>query len=85
MNVADLRPNYSVFGNKGNVWSNTAHIYEGGKGNMCGTPALSTNWAKIEDVSEIGCPICLNQYKAMEDEYTDFERQLEHMTGGHED
>ena len=85
MNVADLRPNYSVFGNKGNVWSNTAHIYEGGKGNMCGTPALSTNWAKIEDVSEIGCPICLNQYKAMEDEYTDFERQLEHMTGGYED
>ena len=85
MNVADLRPNYSVFGNKGNVWSNTSHIYEGGKGNMCGTPALSTNWAKIEDVSEIGCPICLNQYKAMEDEYTDFERQLEHMTGGYED
>ena len=61
MNVADLKPNYSVFGNKGNVWSNTAHIYESGKGNMCGTPALSSNWAAIEGVSEIGCPICLNE------------------------
>ncbi len=64
MNVADLRPNYSVFGNKGNVWGNTAHIYESGKGIMCGTPALSTNWARIEEVKEIGCPECLKEYKA---------------------
>ena len=85
MNVADLKPNYSVFGNKGNVWGNTAHIYESGKGNMCGTPALSSNWAAIEGVSEIGCPGCLSKYKAMEDEYTPYERQLEHMTGGYED
>ena len=85
MNVADLRPNYSVFGNKGNVWGNTAHIYESGKGNMCGTPALSSNWAAIEGVSEIGCPECLNKYQAMEDEYTDFERQLEYMAGEYED
>jgi hypothetical protein len=63
MKVADLKPNYSVFGNKGNVWSNTAHIYESGKGNMCGTPALSTNWARIEEVEHIGCPTCLEQYK----------------------
>ena len=36
----DLKPNYSIFGGKGNVWSNTAHIYQSGNGNLCGTPAL---------------------------------------------
>lgn len=64
MLVNELKPNYSIFGNKGNVWSNTAHIYESGKGILCGTPALSTNWARIEEVKEIGCPKCLEKYKA---------------------
>jgi hypothetical protein len=63
LKVTDLKPGYSVFGNKGNVWSNTAHIYESGKGNMCGTPALSTNWARIEEVEYIGCPGCLAAYR----------------------
>ena len=63
LKVTDLKPGYSVFGNKGNVWSNTAHIYESGKGNMCGTPALSTNWARIEEVEHIGCPGCLAAYR----------------------
>lgn len=66
MKTADLKPNYSIFGNKGNVWSNTAHIYKSGDGILCGTPALSTNWAKIEDVKEIGCKSCLEKYKNIE-------------------
>ena len=86
MKVTELKPQYSIFGNKGNVWGNTAHIYKSGEGNLCGTPALSSNWAAIEEVKEIGCPICLNQYNdKMMEEYSDFERQLEHMAGGHED
>ena len=59
----DLEPNYSLFGNKGSVWSNTAHIYKSGEGNLCGTPALSTNWVRIEGIEEAGCPECLDIYK----------------------
>jgi hypothetical protein len=66
MQISDLKPNYSAFGNKGNVWSNTAHIYKSGQGNLCGTPALSTNWVAIEQVKEIGCPTCLEKYKNLE-------------------
>jgi len=62
VNVSDLKPGYSVFGNKGNVWEDTAHIYKSGEGNLCGTPALSSNWARIEEVKTIGCPNCLVRY-----------------------
>lgn len=62
VNVSDLKPGYYIFGNKGNVWEDTAHIYKTGEGNMCGTPALSTNWARIEEVKTIGCPECLKRY-----------------------
>ena len=61
-NVSDQTPGYSVFGTKGNVWSDTAHIYKSGEGNLCGTPALSNNWARIEEVKTIGCPGCLAKY-----------------------
>jgi len=64
VNVADLKPGHMVFGNKGNVWEDTAHIYKSGEGNLCGTPALSTNWARIEEVKTIGCPRCLARYSA---------------------
>jgi hypothetical protein len=62
VNVADLKPGHMIFGNKGNVWNDTAHIYKSGEGNLCGTPALSTNWARIEEVKTIGCPRCLARY-----------------------
>lgn len=60
--VADLKEGYTIFGNKGNVWSNTAHISNGFNGLLCGTPALSTNWARIEEMTEIGCPDCIKKY-----------------------
>ena len=41
----NLKKGYTVFGNRGNVYSNTAHIYKSGKGNLCKTPALSFNYA----------------------------------------
>lgn len=62
MNVSDLKPNHYIYGNKGNVWTNTAHIYKSGEGNMCGTPAIATNWASIEKVTTIGCKECLEKY-----------------------
>jgi hypothetical protein len=67
MKVKDLKHNYSIFGNKGNVWGNTAHIYKAGEGNLCGTPALSTNHARLQNLEEIGCPKCNEIYsKEME-------------------
>jgi len=63
VNVSDLKPGYSVYGNNGNVWSDTAHIYKSGTGNLCGTPALATNWARIAGMETIGCPRCLAKYK----------------------
>ena len=64
INVSDLKTGYYVFGNKGNVWNNTAHI---GKSDfsgrtLCGVPMLSNNWARIEQVDTIGCSECLARY-----------------------
>lgn len=63
VNIKTLGPNYSIFGNRGNVWSNTAHAYKSGIGNICGTPALSSNHARIEGIEEVGCPECLAKLK----------------------
>ena len=60
--VKDLKPGFSIYGNKGNVWGNTAHIYQYGNGNLCGTPALASNWARIEGLTECGCKECNEVY-----------------------
>ena len=53
-----------MFGNKGALWSNAAHIAKSGSPTtLCSTPMLSTNWCRIEEVKEIGCPECLMEYK----------------------
>jgi hypothetical protein len=59
VNIKTLGSEYSIFGNLGNVWSNTAHAYKSGKGNLCGTPALSSNHARYNNIEEVGCPECL--------------------------
>jgi hypothetical protein len=62
LKVRDLEPGYSAFGGHGDVWSDTAHIYKSGEGNLCGRPALSSNWVAIEQIEYIGCPECLSKY-----------------------
>jgi hypothetical protein len=57
--VNKLGKAFSIFGNKGNVWSGTAHAYNLGYGNLCGTPALSSNHAAMSGITEVGCPECL--------------------------
>ena len=59
VNVKELGNKFMIFGNKGNVWSDTAHAYKLGTGNLCGTPALSTNHAKQEGIQQVGCAKCL--------------------------
>jgi hypothetical protein len=61
VNVKALGNVFSIFGNKGNVWTDTAHAYQSGRGNLCGTPALSSNHAAIAGIEEVGCPECLKQ------------------------
>ena len=60
--TTELKPGYSIYGNKGNVWNDTAHIYQNGTGNMCGTPALSNNWVREMGVTQAGCPECIAKY-----------------------
>jgi hypothetical protein len=65
MKTNELKPNFYMFGNKGAVWTNTVHIAQAGifaGTTLCGTPMLSTNWARIENVEHIGCPECLEEY-----------------------
>ena len=57
--VKELGNGFMIFGNKGNVWSDTAHAYKMGTGNLCGTPALSSNHAAMAGIIEVGCPECL--------------------------
>lgn len=65
MKVLELKPQFSLYGNKGTVWSNNAHIYQSGKGNLCGTPALATNWARIEGLTEANCEKCNEVYNQL--------------------
>jgi hypothetical protein len=59
VNIKELGKSFMIFGNKGNVWTDTAHAYKAGTGNLCGTPALSSNHAKMEGIAEVGCVECL--------------------------
>lgn len=66
MKVSNLKSEFFLFGNKGNVWSNSSHIAKSGCYNtLCGTPMLSTNHAQLEDVKEIGCKECLKVYEKL--------------------
>ena len=63
INIRELSSEYFIYGNKGNVWSNTAHAYKTGfgedNGNLCKTPALANNHARWNDIQEVGCIECL--------------------------
>lgn len=62
MKTSNLKSGFSLYGNKGNVWENNAHIYQSGKGNLCGTPALASNWAKENKMEEANCEKCNKLY-----------------------
>jgi hypothetical protein len=65
--VSTLDKKYFMFGNHGAVWDNKCHIAEAGFSptTLCGVPMLSTNWARIENVKEIGCPDCIKLYNKL--------------------
>ena len=56
---AAFKHGFYLFGGRGDVWSNTAHLSHGGMTTtLCGRPMLSTNWVRIENVHEVGCAEC---------------------------
>lgn len=65
MQASELNEGYGIFGNKGAVVSDECHIFRYGfdSETLCGTPMLSTNWAKVEGVTHIGCKSCIKEYK----------------------
>lgn len=69
MKTADLKENFYMFGNKGNVWNNTSHIAQVNTFSgttLCGTPMLSTNHSKHVKIEHIGCEECLKIYFIIE-------------------
>jgi hypothetical protein len=62
MNIKELKSNFSIYGNKGDVWNNTAHIYKSSVGVLCGKPALATNHVRLNEIQEIGCTECMKIY-----------------------
>ena len=68
MEKYQLDNQHYMFGGKGDVWSNTAHIAKSGEyTTMCGRPMLSSNWVAIEGVKHIGCPKCVDKYQQLEE------------------
>jgi hypothetical protein len=60
----ELKQGFYIFGNKGDVWTDKAHIAKIGEPiTLCSIPMLSHNWAEREEVKEIGCPKCLAKYE----------------------
>ena len=60
--VKELRPGFYVFGNKGSLWSNKAHIArQGNSTTMCLTPMLGSNHCSMSE--EIGCEDCIREYQ----------------------
>lgn len=65
MKVEKLESKFYMFGNKGAMWNNEAHIAESGKFSgetLCGVPMLSSNHCRLNEVKEIGCTKCIEIY-----------------------
>jgi len=81
INETELKSGYFIYGNKGNVWENTAHIYKSGQGNLCGTPALATNHARLNEIKVAGCVKCSHEYSELMEHQYWIEKQEDLMEG----
>ena len=66
IHINKLDSSYTIFGNRGNVWSDNCHAFKDGS-NLCGTPALSRNHARYNNVEYVGCKDCLAIINKTED------------------
>jgi len=65
INASELSEDLMIFGNKGNCHTGNCHIYKSSTGNLCGTPALSTNWARINNIQLAGYPECIEEFNKL--------------------
>jgi hypothetical protein len=64
----NIKNNYYLFGGKGDVWSETAHIAKSGDHlTLCGKPMLSTNHVARTGVDTPQCRDCISVYVNQED------------------
>lgn len=58
-----------LFGGKGDVWTNNAHIAKSGfhSTTLCGRAMLSTNWVAFEGIENPGCQECIKIYNENKD------------------
>ena len=64
MAIKYLENGHYLFGNKGAVWSGSAHIAKSGQSTtLCGTPMLSSNHVAFNEIQEPGCKECITIYK----------------------
>lgn len=58
----ELPPDFSIWGNKGAVWSDNQHIIKRGQNTtLCGIPPLSNNWAVLWGKEYAQCPDCIEK------------------------
>lgn len=64
--VSELQEGFKIFGNRGAVLMNKAHIFEVGfkATTLCDTPMLSSNYASLE-CTEVGCEACIEIYNTI--------------------
>lgn len=72
MKTTELKSGYYMYGNKGCLWGDKAHIAKSGDGTyrtLCGTPMLATNWCQIEELENANCPECNETYHEQTEEF----------------
>lgn len=83
INIKSLNSSYMIFGNKGNVWNDSCHAFKNGS-NLCSTPALSTNHARLNNVQNVGCKDCLeilNKNEHYDDGFNEFMEKIDEIYG----
>ncbi len=81
MKMQYLDPQHYLFGNKGSLWSEQAHIAQSGfnrSGTNCGIPMLSSNWIAIEGVEQAGCAKCIKRF--IDDKTQEYEENNQGQT-----
>jgi hypothetical protein len=66
---------------EGNLLQQLQHIYKSGDGNLCGTPALATNHARLQGVTVAGCVNCSKEYSELMEHQYWMDKQEDLMEG----
>jgi hypothetical protein len=59
-------PGAYIYGNKGAMWANEAHLAMSGHTTLCGIPMLAFNHVMLNGITKVGCEECAEKYKEIE-------------------